>query len=322
MSANLLHEPFIPIFEDSLSFCRVLHDHFLIFGKDGTIYGSRSNDSRIGEGCNFYATISNEDTVLINELCNNFEVQWLIVDTKSGCAAIYTSLYAISRLLFAVIFDLPKEAVRRFFGSSHGSSTVISPTVAALSDAKTTASSLSAASETFELASSALSHRQIGEAKYRLGANIGKFLASRILDIANFLGCAGSCTTALDFVPSLTDFSPELFTVMSSCAILFARDMGKTRSFQARINQYKERLLISFKIDTEKDLSIYSRGRLSHNLLKICEELALERDAFFDCSVLGQDASSIALSFTIENDPIIGRRIKQNMQTILNGFWN
>lgn len=321
MESSLLSNRYIPYFEDKLSRCRKIYDHLVIFDRDGTIAGARTNDHRLKEGANFYNFMTASETARVTELCNSFDLRWLAVDTELGCAAIHTAFYGACRLLFAVIFIAPKEQVRDYLTGIGSKAIYISPEIEAMPSVKGQNSQTALIEETFQKSDSALSCQSITEARYRLGANIGKFLAERILTIADYVGCVGSCKTSLDFIPRLDSFSPEIFTVISSCATLFARNNSKNRHFEAKIDEYKDHLLISLCVEVDGNFRLYANRRLSDRLLCKCESIAFDRDAYFDCSLIEGDRPRLILSCVPETDPMIGRRIKQDIKSHIQSFW-
>lgn len=321
MKNSLLSSSYIPHFEGSLLRCRKIHDHMVIFDRDGTIVGARTNDPRLKEGSNFYTFMAESERTLISDLCNSFDIRWIAVDTEAGCAAIHTAFYGACRLLFAVIFSSPKEQVRDYLTDLHSRAIYVSPALDTACGGKEKDTQVALISETFSKAENALSCQSITEARYRLGANIGKFLAERILTIADYVGCVGSCKTSLDFIPRLDSFSSELFTVISSCATLFARNKSRKRSFEAKIEEYKEHLLVSLCVEVDEDFALYTNRKLSDRLLYRCESIAFDREAYFDCSLFEGETPRLVLSYVPETDPMIGRRIKQDIKSYIHSFW-
>jgi len=321
MEKLLTPNGYVPHFEGAISDCRKIHDHFVIFNREGIISGARTNDLRLKEGASFYKFIKASEVTRITDLCNSFDLRWLIIDTDLGCAAVCTALYGVCRLLFAVIFISPKECVRTYFASAPYASIYVSPEVQGTQFPKPDTAKPSYVEESFQKAERALSCNGITEAKYGLGIKLGKFLAEHVLSIADFVGCVGKCNSFLDFIPRLDNFTSEIFVTVSLCAALFARNESRSRSFKAKIAEYKEHLLISFCIDVDEDFRLYANRRLYHKLLLECENAAIMRDAYFDCSLLDGDRPRLVLSCVPESDPMTGRRIKQDLRSHMPSFW-
>jgi hypothetical protein len=155
-----------------------------------------------------------------------------------------------------------------------------------------------------------------------LGASIGKYLSERILSIADFVGCIGSCRTSLDFVPQVEPFSPEIFISMTFCIVTFARGFGLSRSFEAKIEEYQNNFIISFRVDVDEDFLLYRNYRYEHSLLRCCDELAASRGTYFECYVEENAPRRLIISYVPTSDPMVNRRIKQSIKEQIKKLWS
>lgn len=313
---------YIPLFESRVSHCRRLYDDVVVFERDGRVIGLRSHDRSVNGGDNFYDFTSEAEANLVGRLCNSFEYKWILIDTELGCAAVFNSLYGISGLLFAVIFHARKEEVKAYFGQHQSHLIFPFATVEAASRCDFLHEERKEIEESFLKADSALSYQSITAATYRLGADLGAFLSERITEIADFIGCIGQCKSDLERIPQLENFSPEAFTAISAAVILFARNRGIDRSFSARLHEYKEHLMVSFSIRVSDSFNLYDKHRLSDSLLSACERTAAWRETFFDCSLIVGRERHLRVSFVPESDPLVGRRIKEDVESYISEFWD
>lgn len=321
MEKLLISNGYLPQFNDSVTHCRKIYDHLVIFDREGVISGVRTNNPRLKDAKNFYAFMQETEATRITQECASFDIKWIIVDTDFGPAAIYTALYGICRLLFAVIFIAAKEQVHSYFANSPLNSIFLSPEAQAFPLAKADTAERSLIDETFKSAVRAFSCNGISEIKYSLGTRVGKFLAEQILYIADFAGCAGDCASLLDIIPRLDNFSPEIFVTVSLCTALFARENSLKRRFDAKLSEYKEHILISFCIELNEDFILYANRKFYNKLIFECEKAANAHDAYFDCSLLDGDTPRLILSCVPESDPIPNRRIKQDIRSHIRSFW-
>lgn len=321
MKNLLLSDSYVPQFSGTLSHCRKINDHLVIFDREGVVSGVRTNDARLKKAKSFYDLMPESESELIIQKCNSFDLKWIIIKTDLGCAAVYTALYRVCKLLFGIIFIAPQEQARAYFTSQSFDSAYISPALNAIPDVKADNKELSLIDETFKSAASALSCNEISEIKYSLGTRVGKFLAEQIISLADLAGCVGECASLLEAVPRLDSFSPEIFATVSLCVALFARDESPDRRFSAKLSEYKERILISFCIEINNDFILYANRKIYNKLILQCQKAANAHEAYFDCSLLDTDNPRLILSCIPESDPLPNRRIKQDIIALTRSFW-
>ena len=311
---------YVPTFEGEISSCRHLQDYLVIFDRNGNIIGERSSEPRLRQLPNFYDAISTDDVRLINDLCISFDYKWLLIDTDFGRAVIFTSLCGACGLLFAVIPLVSKEAIYEHLTSAGYKHLYVSDLIT--NGRKPSESELISACDTFRRADDALSNSGISAAKYRLGASMGKYLSEHILSIADFVGCIGSCRTSLDFVPQVESFSAEIFISMTFCIVTFARGFGLSRSFEAKIEEYQNNFIVSFRVDVDENFLLYRNYQHEHSLLRYCDELAASRGTYFECYVEETAPRRLIISYMPTADPMVNRRIKQSVKEQIRKLWS
>ena len=311
---------YIPLFDGKISYCRAIDDHLIVFDRSGNILCSRICDKKLRSHKNFFELTSKIDEERVVSLCTSFEIRHIAVNTKFGCAIVFTELFGISGLLFAVIPFADKKWVFEYLKQETILRASLSDEAAVLSVKKQNEKEIQRVKSVVETAERAISCVEITVAKYSFGASIGRFLAERILIGADFVGCIGNSRSELDVLPNLTNFSAELFNVFSLIAVIFAREHGKSRSFNATVGETHGHLWVSFCIETDERFTPYKSPGVLHNVLEFCNNLAEARDIIFDV-IHNQSANRLTLSFTPESDPFINRVIKQNIRDTITAFW-
>lgn len=305
------------LFEGSISFCRDLCDNIALFGRDGVIITARSADSRLRSGENLFSFMSMSEAASIAELCVSFKYNRLIVNTVLGAAIIYTDTCGACGLMTAVFPFAPSGAVFSYFTECEHPSVFISGEARALACGKADnglCKFLEAADEVFLTVNLALSRYQYGDA-------LSESLTKHILSSAEFLGCVGVARAASDVYPSFDNFSPEIFSAMTHCCLLFARDRGATRSFIAKVGEYNSHPIVSFCVHVEEDFELMRGGEYRYPELNFCLESADRRKTFFEC-YHRRDKSAVIIAFAPEIDPIDGRIIKQDVEARIKAFWD
>lgn len=314
-----LVEGFIPSFVGRVGQCRRLYDDLIIFRRDGRVVGCRTVNDIVRGLKSFYDITEGDDAALISSECISFDCKWIYANTKIGCAAVFTDLYAASGLLIALIFHFPAEAVRTYYGAVKPSFAVASPSFDLLPCGVVSDKVFSQIDRGVAIADSALSHRFITAATHRLGAEFGEFLANRIMEIADLVGCVGNIKSEFGQIPRLEALCPEMLICASLCLILFARNSSSDRCFDALIGEHKGHITVSFSIAVDKNYKLYDKQIFAEQLIAVCEDAALSHGTFFDCSL---DGGKLKVVFAPESDPMTSRRIKQDFEGYINGFWD
>lgn len=313
------NESFIPTFEGEIPFCRDINDRLILFERSGEVRYLRAPDSSIGIGSNFYNYMPQSEVQSISDFCMSFDYDCLIIDTYFGTAAVFTCALGACSLMFAVISTLPKGAVAEYFKSLGTVRILISDTAGAQILSSNEERHIASVKETFTLARAVFETAFIRASIYKMGVRVGGFIAERLLDIANFVGCVGSCKTELRTLPTTENFCPEIFISLCVCVTAFAREVGTLRSFNACIGESAGRILTVFRIEVTPAFKPYKYRSYVHPALKLCDEITSKRDIFFDCfKKPGTD--ELFISFITESDPLIVRTIKQDVEKLIQSF--
>ena len=313
-NSNIL-DRYISTFEGEITECRRLYDHFIVFDRGGTVISARTHSSLFSRCNSFYDVTDAKTAGEISRFSISFEKKWLIIDTTFGKAAVFNSLFPSSGLLFAIIFTSDNRAVSAFFEET------LSPYIASVasydkpSKKPVPQKDVEAVRQSFTSAELSLSHQLISSARYKTGTDIGRFLAEHLLSIAYFIGCTGACRSELDTLPSLDSLSPELFVIMSCCAVMFARNNTPKRHFKSKLINYKNLLMVSFAVDTDKKTKPYD------SFAVYCENLANSNNAYFSYFMHQQEAGRLIFSFLPQSAPDMGSHVKQELEQLINDFW-
>lgn len=314
-----LSEGYVVPFEGEIRHCRRLYDDVIIFGRDGSIAGCRSDKSAVKNLKNFYDLTSDDDAALIESHCISFGHRWILIDTPIGCAAIFIGLFAACGILVGVIGHFPKDALRAHFERIDRPEFIASASFASLPRGELPGNLFALIDGNIKTADSALSHRLITAATYRAGASLGELLSERILDIAEFIGCVGHCKSELKLIPKLENFCSETFISISLCLLLFVRETSADRRFEFFIGEHKEHVAISFYTEVGDGFKLFDNHGTQNELIALCERIAATRDAFFYCSL---EKGRLKGTFAPYSDPLTVRNIKQDFENLVNRFWN
>ncbi len=313
-------ERYVPIFNGAIERCRAIDDHFIVFDRAGNIIFTRTCEPKLRECKNFFELTSESDADGIISLCTSFELRHLVLDTALGGAVVFTELFGISGLLFAVIPLAGKEWVFEYFNQESCRHATLLGSAASYAVPRCNEGELKRAKSAIEAADGAISCAEITAARYGFGASIGKYLAERILAIADFIGCVGKSSTELEILPNLSNFSAEIFNLFTLLTVAFAREYGEDRNFKATVGETEGHLWVSFCIGVGEDFTLYRNGALRHGILAFCEDLASSRDTVFDLSHR-KESNSLIISFAPESDRFINRVIKQSIRDMIKDFW-
>ena len=313
------NESFIPTFEGEVPFCRNIDDRLIIFERSGEVRCLRVPDSSIDIGSNFYNYMPKSEVQAISDFCMSFDYDCLVIDTDFGTAAVFTRALGACSLMFAVISTLPKGAVVEYFKNLGSTRILTSDAAKAQAFSPLDEKHISSIKETFAKACAVFETAFIRASLYRMGVRVGGFVAERLLAIAEFVGCVGSCKTELYTLPSTENFCPEIFISLCACVTAFAREMGSSRSFKACIGESAGRILTVFRIEVNSAFKPYKNRSYTHPALKLCDEITSKRDIFFDC-FRKPGTDELFISFITESDPLIIRTIKQDVEKLIRSF--
>ena len=321
MADNLLLDEFIKPFEAFAPNCRRIDDDIVIFRRDGSIVGSRCQGDILRSEKSFFSLIDSRDSALLTDLCISFDYSWFIADTSLGCAAIYTDLFGVSGLLIAVIFHEKRGAVKSFFIDREPPLTYFLPSFEALESTPLSQKSSERLKNTLALTESALSLRFLKTSLKTAGLGAGELITRGLLEVAEFCGCVGHCVASFKRIPDLDKFSPELFSALSLCAVIFARYHGVRREFHAKIAEYNGLVAILFSIDLKEPFDIKFSLKPNGNLPEACAEIASRRDCFLSYRYIDDGKKRLDLWFVPQNDPLPGRGVKQDPDEVIKIFW-
>lgn len=313
-------DSFIKPFESVIGKCRHINDILILFRRDGTVISLRSPNSRLRTGDNIYDFMSETDAKTIADLCISFEYNRLLVDTDFGTAVIYTEMCGACGLLVAVIPFASKECLLEHL-NRFGMGSLFVPESVKLSNNNGFEGNIYDVGESFKKADEVFLTVGITAAKYRLEVDIIKVFGEYIISSADYIGCVGRVKSVLSSLPKLENFSPEMYSAMTACSILFARNRGKSRGFKAKIGEYNSHLVVSFYIDVDDDFKIFINGRYKSPELEFCSEIAKLRDTFFDCYLRDGETPYVVIAYIPEIDPMDGRMIKEPIEKRVEEFW-
>jgi len=309
-------DSFIPTFNGEIPFCRDIDDRLIIFDRLGKVHGVRSVDSLPAVGSDFFDYMPESEVRFISDFCTVFDHDRLVIVTDFGDAMIFTAMLGACGLMFAVIPQVKKGMVFEHFSTDTPRRVLLSEAVKKASAAFDEKEALVVKS-TFSKAESVFSADLMRAFAYRIGTRIGALISEKLLEISDFVGCVGSCSSSLKILPDTENFCTEIFIALCICVTAFARDAGKNRSFKANIGESGGRLLTTFCVEVDHGFKLYKNRKYSHPMLNVCDSLTDKRGIFFDCFTRQNE---LFISFITESDPLIGRRIKQDIEKAIKNF--
>lgn len=322
MQTLIRADSFIKSFDGEITECRQIDDIFVLFRRDGTVVSVRSYDTRLKAGDNIYSFMLEAESKCVADLCLSFDYNRLLVDTELGAAVIYTDMSGTCGLLAAVIPMVSRAAVVEYFSRSGLGALFISAGAAsALGGARVLVEDLDKVCDIFKRADEIFLTVNIAIAKYRSERDVISDFGEYILRSADYIGCVGSVKSIPERLPKLENFNAEMYTAMTACSILFARNRGKSRDFKAKIGEYKSHPVISFYIDVDEGFNLFVNERYKHSELEFCASLAGIRETFFECYYRDGDVPHVLVAYIPETDPLDGRIIKESIERRVEEFW-
>ena len=322
MQTLIRADSFIKSFDGEITECRQIDDIFVLFRRDGTVVSVRSYDTRLKAGDNIYSFMLEAESKCVADLCLSFDYNRLLVDTELGAAVIYTDMSGTCGLLAAVIPMVSRAAVVEYFSRSGLGALFISAGAAsALGGARVLVEDLDKVCDIFKRADEIFLTVNIAIAKYRSERDVISDFGEYILRSADYIGCVGSVKSIPERLPKLENFNAEMYTAMTACSILFARNRGKSRDFKAKIGEYKSHPVISFYIDVDEGFNLFVNERYKHSELEFCASLAGIRETFFECYYRDGDEPHVLVAYIPETDPLDGRIIKESIERRVKDFW-
>lgn len=322
MTDNLLLDEFIKPYEAFTKDCRRIDEDLILFRRDGSIVGIRCRNNDFKGITNFYDVIDPRDASTLTDLCVSFDYRWFITDTRFGCAAVYTDLFGASGLLIALIFHERRGFIKSFFLKEGSAMTYFSPSFENLESLSARAASFERTREILRLTESALSLRLIKSSLGTAGLGVGELLSDGLIEVAEFVGCLGACVASFGRIPDLNSFSPELFSAITLCMSVFARDHGRHRQFSARIAEYNGLAAVLFSVELRAGFDHIRKPSRNDTLPRVCAEISSGRDCFLSYRYVNDGKRRLELWFVPQNDPIPNRTVKQDPESVIKVFWN
>ena len=308
-------ERYLQGYKGTLSHCRSIDDDLIAFKRDGSIIGVRSctDEPRVGES--FYSYAESGARGFLNDSLALFDASVIALPTALGNALIFTELFGVSGVLFAVIPHASEDDFAEYVNNA-GTKSPISFGITQGGGAKK--AGVDVIDRAYRVAQGAISCSYTHLARYSLGAKLGEHLADRILSAADFVGCVGSATAELDAVPNVELFMPEWFVAASILVLLTVRDHSKTRDFDSKIIDSHGHLLATFCISPTD--GVCEDGEINLPPIRLCESIAEERGLYFDC-FYREDIDRLIVAFIPESEDAIGRGIKQDARRFAEDYW-